>query len=56
MESLPVAKLPEGAGWSWEIKLDGWRMEVVKTGGKVTAVLAPSESLQRAVPIRYTGT
>jgi len=36
MESLPVSKLPEGAMWTWEIKLDGWRMEVVKTGGSVT--------------------
>ena len=36
MASLPVSKLPEGAIWTWEIKLDGWRMEVVKTGGRVT--------------------
>jgi DNA ligase D-like protein (predicted ligase) len=36
MEALPVAKLPEGANWTWEIKLDGWRMEAVKTGGRVT--------------------
>jgi ATP-dependent DNA ligase len=36
MECLPVTKLPEGAGWTWEIKLDGWRMEAVKTGGKLT--------------------
>jgi len=36
MECLPVTKLPEGAMWTWEIKLDGWRMEVVKTGGRVT--------------------
>ena len=36
MECLPVSKLPEGAVWTWEIKLDGWRMEVVKTGGRVT--------------------
>src|SRR5947209_5503259 len=36
MECLPVTKLAEGAGWTWEIKLDGWRMEAVKTGGKVT--------------------
>ena len=35
MDCLPVTKLPEGAGWTWEIKLDGWRMEVVKTGGRV---------------------
>ena len=36
MECLPVAKLPEGPGWTWEIKLDGWRMEVVKSTGDVT--------------------
>jgi ATP-dependent DNA ligase len=36
MECLPVSKLPEGADWTWEIKLDGWRMEIVKTGGRVT--------------------
>jgi len=31
-----VTKLPEGAMWTWEIKLDGWRMEAVKSGGRVT--------------------
>jgi bifunctional non-homologous end joining protein LigD len=36
MDCLPVATLPEGAVWTWEIKLDGWRMEAVKTGGRVT--------------------
>jgi bifunctional non-homologous end joining protein LigD len=36
MECLPLVKLPEGAGWTWEIKLDGWRMEAVKSGGRVT--------------------
>ena len=36
MECLPVTKLPEGTVWTWEIKLDGWRMEAVKTGGRVT--------------------
>ena len=36
MECLPVTKLPEGAMWTWEVKLDGWRMEVVKTGDRVT--------------------
>jgi bifunctional non-homologous end joining protein LigD len=35
MDCLPVAKLPEAPIWTWEIKLDGWRMEVVKTGGRV---------------------
>ena len=35
MECLPVPKLPTGGGWLYEIKLDGWRLESVKTGGKV---------------------
>jgi len=30
-----VPKLPAGRGWLYEIKLDGWRLESVKTGGKV---------------------
>ena len=25
MECLPVARLPEGSQWLWEIKLDGYR-------------------------------
>lgn len=36
MECLPVAKLPEGSEWSYEIKLDGYRLEAVKAGRKVT--------------------
>jgi ATP-dependent DNA ligase len=35
MECLPVAKLPEGPLWTYELKLDGYRMEAVKAGGKV---------------------
>jgi ATP-dependent DNA ligase len=30
MECLPVAKLPEGPQWSYEIKLDGYRLEALK--------------------------
>jgi bifunctional non-homologous end joining protein LigD len=36
MDCLPVAKLPEGPQWTYEIKLDGYRLEAVKTKGKVT--------------------
>jgi ATP-dependent DNA ligase len=35
MECLPVQKLPAGGNWLYEIKLDGWRLESVKTAGKV---------------------
>jgi DNA ligase D-like protein (predicted ligase) len=36
MDCLPVAKLPEGPEWTYEIKLDGYRLEAVKSRGKVT--------------------
>lgn len=36
MECLPVSKLPEGPQWSYEIKLDGYRLEAVKNAGKTT--------------------
>jgi len=36
MECLPVDKIPEGDVWTYEIKLDGYRMVAVKAGGKVT--------------------
>jgi bifunctional non-homologous end joining protein LigD len=36
MECLPVTKLPEGPDWTYEIKLDGYRLEVVRAGGETT--------------------
>lgn len=27
MDCLPVSKLPEGAEWTYELKLDGYRLE-----------------------------
>ena len=32
MECLPVLKVPEGPEWTYELKLDGYRLEVVRTG------------------------
>jgi ATP-dependent DNA ligase len=36
MECLPISKLPEGSEWTYEIKLDGYRLEAVKNGGVTT--------------------
>jgi len=36
MECLPVSKLPTGPEWSYEIKLDGFRLEAVKKNGATT--------------------
>jgi bifunctional non-homologous end joining protein LigD len=35
MECLPVEKIPEGENWTYELKLDGYRLEAVKTSGKI---------------------
>jgi bifunctional non-homologous end joining protein LigD len=35
MQCRPVDKLPEGDGWLYEIKLDGYRCIAVKAGGQV---------------------
>src|SRR5258707_2210710 len=36
MECLPVTKLPQGPEWSYEIKLDGYRLEALKSKGETT--------------------
>src|SRR5450631_66471 len=35
MLALAVAKLPEGASWSYELKFDGYRGIGLKAGGRV---------------------
>ena len=32
---LAVETLPDGPGWAYELKLDGYRAQAVKTGGTV---------------------
>jgi DNA ligase D-like protein (predicted ligase) len=36
MECLPVKEIPQGPEWSYELKLDGYRLEAVKNVGEVT--------------------
>jgi bifunctional non-homologous end joining protein LigD len=36
MDCLPVSKLPEGPEWTYEIKLDGYRLEVVRKSRMTT--------------------
>jgi ATP-dependent DNA ligase len=38
MDCLPVSKLPEGPQWTYEIKLDGYRLEMVRSRGKTTLI------------------
>src|ERR1700677_4187170 len=50
MECLPVKSLPEGKEWSYEIKLDGFRLEAVKKNGKTTLYSRRRNVLNRKFP------
>jgi ATP-dependent DNA ligase len=36
MDCLPVSRLPEGPEWTYEIKLDGYRLEAARSSGRTT--------------------
>ena len=50
MECLPVTSLPEGEQWSYEIKLDGFRLEAVKKRGETTLYSRRGNILNRKFP------
>jgi DNA ligase D-like protein (predicted ligase) len=47
MECLPVKKLPQGPEWSYEIKLDGFRLEAVKKNGETNVYSRRGNILNR---------
>lgn len=50
MEALLVDSLPEGDGWSYEPKWDGFRCLAVKRGGKVHLFAKSGKALHRYFP------
>ena len=53
MECLPVAKLPEGPQWSYEIKLDRFRLQAVKAGKQVTVYFSAKKDGPRETILIY---
>src|SRR5580698_1033875 len=50
MDCLPVSKLPEGKGWTYEIKLDGYRLEAVRTNRATTLYSRRENVLNQRFP------
>jgi DNA ligase D-like protein (predicted ligase) len=50
MECLAVSKLPNGPQWVYEIKLDGYRAEAVRTSGGITFYSRNGKSLATKFP------
>jgi DNA ligase D-like protein (predicted ligase) len=50
MECLGVVALPEGAEWTYEIKLDGFRLEAVKNAGETLVYSRRGNVLNRKFP------
>jgi bifunctional non-homologous end joining protein LigD len=50
MECLPVEKVPAGDIWTYELKLDGYRLEAVKASGKVALFSRRGTDLTRRFP------
>jgi ATP-dependent DNA ligase len=50
MECLAVTRLPEGADWVYEIKLDGYRAVAVNANGKLSLYSRNRKSFNRQYP------
>ena len=51
MQCLPVAKLPEGPNWEYEVKFDGYRALGIKSGGSVRLMSRNENDLAARFPI-----
>ena len=50
MECLALTKLPEGSGWVYEIKLDGYRAVAINAKGKLSLYSRKRKPFHRQYP------
>jgi len=55
MECLAVRKLPEGPQWSYEVKLDGFRVQALRRAGAVTLLSKTGKDMTQKFPRIATG-
>src|SRR5579863_7071477 len=55
MECLPVARLPEGAEWIYELKLDGYRAQVIRDSKGVRVLSRNGNDLTKKYPLLARG-
>jgi ATP-dependent DNA ligase len=54
MDCLPVTAVPDGPEWTYEIKLDGYRLEAVKSAGETTIYSRRQNILNEKFPYIVT--
>jgi ATP-dependent DNA ligase len=53
MQCLPVARLPEGPSWEYEVKFDGYRALGIKSGGRVMLMSRNENDLAARFPMVF---
>ena len=51
MECLPVARIPEGDGWVYELKLDGYRAQAIRDATGVRLFSGRGHDLTKKYPL-----
>src|SRR3954451_18196291 len=51
MECLPVAKIPEGDAWTYELKLDGYRAQAIRDSKGVRVLSRNGKDLTKKYPL-----
>jgi hypothetical protein len=56
MECLPAKKLPTGDRWTYEVKLDGFRVQAIRTENRIALYSKQAKSSHQSVHAGRAGT